>query len=214
MSGISLSQSRSIAATIVKVDPRFRNIVTKAGPAPIGLATTVGQSRHRRSNFQALAESILSQQLSTKAARKIKSRVADISGGRLRADRIANLRDKDLRNAGCSGAKSRALRELAIATTDGVVPMRTLHLRQDEEIFEILTPLYGIGRWTVEMFLMFQLGRLDIWPVGDLGVRRGWERIHQMRGEIEPQQLAKKGSPFAPYRSHVAWFCWRALEEK
>jgi len=73
-------------------------------------------------------------------------------------------------------------------------------------------PLFGIGRWTVEMFLMFQLGRSDIWPVGDLGVRRGWEKIHRMRSEIEPRTLEKLGVKYAPYRSHVAWYCWRALE--
>ena len=90
--------------------------------------------------------------------------------------------------------------------------MKKLHLMSDGEIFDALLPLFGIGRWTVEMFLIFQLGRSDIWPVGDLGVRRGWERIHKMKDDITPELLTKRGEKFAPYRSHVAWFCWRALD--
>ena len=90
---------------------------------------------------------------------------------------------------------------------------RSLHTLSEEEIFETLVPLFGIGRWTVEMFLMFQLGRLDIWPVGDLGVRRGWEKIHRLSDEITPKELQKKGERFTPFRSHVAWYCWRALSQ-
>jgi DNA-3-methyladenine glycosylase II len=90
--------------------------------------------------------------------------------------------------------------------------MKNLHRLSDEEIMQHLLPMYGIGKWTVEMFLMFQLERVDVWPVGDLGVRRGWERIHRMRGEITPEALSKLGASYAPYRSHVAWYCWRANE--
>ncbi len=90
--------------------------------------------------------------------------------------------------------------------------MKNLHRLTDEEILDHLLPQFGIGRWTVEMFLMFQLGRQDVWPVGDLGVRRGWERIHKLRNEIEPKKLEKLGAEYSPYRSHVAWYCWRANE--
>jgi DNA-3-methyladenine glycosylase II len=75
---------------------------------------------------------------------------------------------------------------------------------------ETLLPLFGIGKWTVEMFLIFQLGRLDIWPVGDLGVRRGWEKLFNLQEEIEVSNLLKAGEKFVPYRSHLAWYCWRA----
>ena len=89
---------------------------------------------------------------------------------------------------------------------------RSLHtITSDEEIFSQLTNLWGIGPWTVDMFMMFQLGRLDIWPTGDLGVRRGYEKIYGLREEITPAELAKKGEKFRPYRSVVAWYCWRAL---
>jgi len=78
---------------------------------------------------------------------------------------------------------------------------------------EHLLPLFGIGRWTVEMFIMSQLGRPDVWPVGDLGVRRGYEKIYKLKEEITPAELDKKGGKFSPYRSVVAWYCWRALEK-
>lgn len=90
--------------------------------------------------------------------------------------------------------------------------MKSLHRLTDDEIMKHLLPQFGIGRWTVEMFLMFQLGRQDVWPVGDLGVRRGWEKIHKLRNEIEPKKLEKIGTEYSPYRSHVAWYCWRANE--
>lgn len=204
---ISTAKARSIARQIVEIDRRFEPVIKASGPS------TIGRIPSKSTNFQALAESILSQQLSIKASDTIISRVKEISGGPLAPARIANLTDDALRQAGCSAAKSRALRELAQATVNREIPMRTLHTLSEEEIFETLVPLFGIGRWTVEMFLMFQLGRLDIWPVGDLGVRRGWEKIHRLSEEITPKELQKKGERFTPFRSHVAWYCWRALSQ-
>ena len=84
--------------------------------------------------------------------------------------------------------------------------------KPDLEIYEQLTKLWGIGPWTVDMFMMFQLGKLNVWPVGDLGVRRGWEKINRLKEEIAPEQLLKKGEKFQPYRSVVAWYCWRAID--
>ena len=203
---ISLKEAQFIAKEIIGIDRNFKPVIEKSGPAPIG------QAQSKVSNFHALAESILSQQLSIKAADTIVARVKSLAGGRLSAEGISKLNDRQLRSAGCSGAKSRALRELSQATLDKSLPMRNLHRLTDEEISGSLLPLFGIGRWTVEMFLIFQLGRLDIWPVGDLGVRRGWEKLHRLREEITPAELEIKGDKFAPYRSHVAWYCWRALE--
>jgi DNA-3-methyladenine glycosylase II len=159
-----------------------------------------------------LASSILSQQLSTKAAATIIKRVEELCEGSLTPAKIRDLRASQLRSAGCSEAKAKAVRELAKNSMNGIIPMNSLHRLNDEEIMKHLLPQFGIGRWTVEMFLMFQLGRQDIWPVGDLGVRRGWERIHKMRSEIEPKNLEKIGAKYSPFRSHVAWYCWRANE--
>ena len=205
MSGITVSKARSIARQIAAIDRRFEAVIKAAGPS------TIGRIPSKSTNFQALAESILSQQLSIKAADTITGRVKVLAGGAITPARIARLSDRSLRSAGCSAAKSRALRELAAVSVNGDIPIRSLHTLSDEEIFKTLTPLFGIGRWTVEMFLIFQLGRIDIWPVGDLGVRRGWEKIHNLSAEITPGELEKKGERFTPFRSHVAWYCWRAL---
>ena len=91
-------------------------------------------------------------------------------------------------------------------------PLSNHELRMDDEVYKNLTALWGIGPWTVDMFMMFQLGRLDIWPTGDLGVRRGWDKIHRLKDEITPEILLKRGDKFQPHRSVVAWYCWRALD--
>lgn len=209
-SDATLTQARKAARHIITINPRFDAVIKSSGFCTIGARP--GKRRAGESNFASLASSILSQQLSTKAAATIISRVEKLSGGTLQPQRIAELRKSELRSAGCSEAKARAITELAQVTVSREVPMSSLHRLSDEEIMGYLLPLFGIGRWTVEMFLMFQLGRSDIWPVGDLGVRRGWEKIHRMRSEIEPRALEKLGVKYAPYRSHVAWYCWRALE--
>lgn len=201
---ISAENSQQIARKIIKIEPRFREVVSKFGPSPIGV------KRPAQSNFESLAQSILSQQLSTKAAATIIERVESLNGGRLKAETISTMRTSKLRSAGCSESKARALLELARATSDGSLPIRSLNRKDDAEIMEILLPYYGIGKWTVEMFLIFQLGRLDIWPTGDLGVRRGWEKVHRMKREVEVAELEKLGEKFSPYRSHLAWYCWRA----
>lgn len=215
----ALPSARKIASQIIRVNPKFEVVIERAGLCTIG-AQAGGKSiisgtkskKRKGSNFSSLASSILSQQLSTKAAATIISRVEDICGGNLQAEKLSNLSIAKLRAAGCSNSKARAVRELAKASVTGQIPMKNLHRLSDQEIMDNLLPMYGIGKWTVEMFLMFQLERVDVWPVGDLGVRRGWERIHRLRSEITPQELSSLGDAYAPYRSHVAWYCWRANE--
>jgi DNA-3-methyladenine glycosylase II len=201
---ISAENSQQIARKIVKIEPRFKEVVSKFGPSPIGVR------KSRQSNFESLAESILSQQLSTKAAGTIINRVSKLCAGRLNPAAINSLRASNLRSAGCSESKARALLELARAAEGGELPIRSLNRKSDEEVMRILVPYFGIGKWTVEMFLIFQLGRLDVWPTGDLGVRRGWEKVHRMKREVEVVQLEELGAKFSPYRSHLAWYCWRA----
>lgn len=201
---ISAENSQQIARKIVKIEPRFKEVVSKFGPSPIGVR------KSQQSNFESLAESILSQQLSTKAAATIINRVSKMCAGRLIPAAISSLRASRLRSAGCSESKARALIELAQAVEGGELPIRSLNRKSDEEVMRILVPYFGIGKWTVEMFLIFQLGRLDVWPTGDLGVRRGWEKVHRMKREVEVAQLEDLGAKFSPYRSHLAWYCWRA----
>lgn len=202
--GTTTENSQAIARRIVRIEPKFREVVTKFGPAPIGARPS------RISNFQALAESILGQQLSVKAAATITERVIQAAGGRMEPAGVAKLTPSRLRSAGCSAAKARAISELAQVVADGDLPIRSLNKKSDEAIMELLLPLYGVGRWTVEMFLIFQLGRSDVWPTGDLGVRRGWEKLYKMKREVEIDELEKLGAKFAPHRSHLAWYCWRA----
>jgi DNA-3-methyladenine glycosylase II len=202
--GTTTENSQAIARRIVRIEPKFREVVRKFGPAPIGVRPS------KISNFQALAESILGQQLSVKAAATITERVIEAAGGRMDPAGVAKLTPSRLRSAGCSAAKARAISELAQVVADGDLPIRSLNKKSDEAIMELLLPLYGVGRWTVEMFLIFQLGRNDVWPTGDLGVRRGWEKLYKMKREVEIDELEKLGAKFAPHRSHLAWYCWRA----
>jgi DNA-3-methyladenine glycosylase II len=201
---ITDAKSRAIGRKIVALEPRFAEVVSEFSPCPIGTVKS-GESA-----FASLASSILSQQLSTKAAETIIARLAQLSGGRLSADRIATLEISQLRAVGCSNTKAKSIIELAQAVTSGQLRLNSLPFKEDDEIIEILTEYHGIGNWTVEMFLIFQLGRLDIWPVGDLGVRRGWEKVFRMRSEVSPAKLHLLGETFRPYRSHLAWYCWRA----
>lgn len=173
---------------------------------------TIGRNPKPVTHFESLVESVISQQLAVKAAETIFLRVKKAAGGRIMPARIASLSESQLREAGVSGAKIKALQGLANASINCEINFNKLHeIDSDEEIFKQLTSLWGIGPWTVDMFMMFQLGRLDIWPTGDLGVRRGWEKIYSLPEEITPKALELKGEKFRPYRSVVAWYCWRAL---
>jgi len=173
---------------------------------------TVGRNPKPVSHFEALVESVISQQLAVKAADTIYGRVKALAGGRVIPGRIIEISEIQMREAGVSGAKFKTIQGLADAAVTKRIKINKLHeIESDEEIFNQLTSLWGIGPWTVDMFMMFQLGRLDIWPTGDLGVRRGWEKIYSLKEEIEPKNLEKKGEKFRPYRSVVAWYCWRAL---
>jgi len=167
--------------------------------------------------FDALAESIAYQQLSGKAAATIWKRVRAIFPKRKFLDPKLVLRtpDERLRAAGLSRSKVAALKDLAAKTIDGTVPTaRAMSKMTDDEIVERLIQVRGIGRWTVEMLLLFDLGRPDVWPVNDYGVRKGFAKIFGKRKLSTPKQMMKQGKPFAPYRSALAWYCWRALDDE
>jgi DNA-3-methyladenine glycosylase II len=173
---------------------------------------SIGRGDKSVTHFESLVESVISQQLAVKAAETIYLRVKKLAGGRVTPARIAIISEPDMRAAGVSGAKFRTIQGIASAALSKEIKINSLHLiESDEEIISQLTSLWGVGPWTVDMFMMFQLGRLDIWPTGDLGVRRGWEKIYALKAEISPKELELKGEKFRPYRSIVAWYCWRAL---
>ena len=165
--------------------------------------------------FDALAESIAYQQLSGKAAATIWKRVRDIFPKRkfLDPNLVLETPDEKFRAAGLSRSKVAALKDLAARTIDGTVPTaRAMARMSDDEIIERLIQVRGIGRWTAEMLLLFDLGRPDVWPVHDYGVRKGFAKIFGKRKLPTPKQMAKHGARFMPYRSALAWYCWRALE--
>ena len=166
--------------------------------------------------FEALAESIAYQQLSGKAAATIWKRVRALYPRRKNLDPklILKTPDETLRAAGLSRSKVLALKDLATKTLDGIVPTgRALARMSDDEIIERLTQVRGIGRWTVEMLLLFDLGRLDVWPVGDYGVQKGYAKTFGKRKLPKPKQLMKVGEQWRPYRSVAAWYFWRALDQ-
>jgi DNA-3-methyladenine glycosylase II len=165
--------------------------------------------------FDALAESIAYQQLSGKAAATIFGRVRALYPKRkwLDPEQLLATPDETLRAAGLSRAKTAALKDLATKTIDGTVPAgRALIRMSDDEIVTRLTAVRGIGRWTVEMLLLFDLGRPDVWPVDDYGVRKGFAKTFGRRKLPTPKQLMKFGEKWRPYRSVAAWYFWRALD--
>ena len=165
--------------------------------------------------FDALAESIAYQQLTGKAAATIFGRVRALYPKRKWLDpkQLLATPDETLRAAGLSRAKTAALKDLAAKTIDGTVPSGRALLRMtDDEIITRLTTVRGIGRWTVEMLLLFDLGRPDVWPVDDYGVRKGFAKTFRRRKLPTPKQLMKLGEKWRPYRSVAAWYFWRALD--
>jgi DNA-3-methyladenine glycosylase II len=203
---ISEHQMKKIIAELSAQDKKLAKVIASH---PL---CTIGRNPKPVSHFEALIESVISQQLAVKAAETIFLRVKKAAGGRILPARVAALSETQMREAGVSGAKFKAIQGLATAALTREIAFNELQeIESDEEIFTKLTNLWGIGPWTVDMFMMFQLGRLDIWPTGDLGVRRGWEKIYSLKEEIAPKELAVKGEKFRPYRSVVAWYCWRAL---
>lgn len=168
-----------------------------------------------RSPYEALLKSIAYQSISGKAAATIFGRVTALGkGGRPPTpEQLLALRKPVLRKAGLSGAKIVAMKDLARKTLDGVVPMlEQARTMSDEELVERLTSVRGIGVWSVEMFLIFRLGRPDVLPVHDLGVRKGWCVAYGKKHMPKPKELLAFGERWRPYRTVASWYMWRAFE--
>ena len=169
----------------------------------------------RQGPYEALCEAVIYQQLHGKAAATIHGRVADqIGGGSFPSpQQIAAAGDEALRAAGLSRNKALALRDIAAHALDGRLPtLDACEALSDDQLIERLTDIRGIGRWTVEMFMMFDLGRPDVLPVDDLGVRRGYQNAYRKREMPAPKALAEFGKRWAPYRTLAARYLWRAAE--
>ncbi len=167
------------------------------------------------SPYEALLESIAYQSISGKAAATIFGRIKALSGtGRPPSpQQMLKLRTAALRKAGLSGAKVLAMKDLARKTIEGVVPSREAASKMsDEELVERLVSIRGIGAWTVEMFLIFNLGRPDVLPIHDLGVRKGWAVTYSKKHMPTPKELLAFGEQWRPYRTVASWYMWRAFE--
>jgi DNA-3-methyladenine glycosylase II len=200
--------ARQIAEGVAQLearDPVIGRLHQEAGlpafPAPTGTP------------FETLVLSITHQQLAGAAAAAIHRRLVDTLEGEVTPDRLLAAPVVDLRAAGLSTRKVESLRDLATKVNDGSVHLdsRRLARESDDEIVERLSSVRGIGRWSAEMFLMFQLRRPDVWPVGDLGVRRGFGLAWGIPTPT-PRRLEELGEVYHPYRSLVAWYCWRAAQ--
>ena len=163
-------------------------------------------------SFAALVRSIMYQQLAGAAATAIHGRFLKLFADALSPAAVLALPAGAMRAAGVSGPKEAAITDLARKVGDGTVPLGDVDSLSDDELVERLTKVRGIGRWTAEMFLIFQLRRLDVWPVDDYGVRKGWTLAHRKREMMTPRALQAEGEIFRPYRTIAAWYCWRAVE--
>jgi DNA-3-methyladenine glycosylase II len=163
-------------------------------------------------SFAALVRSIMYQQLAGAAAAAIHARFLKLFTDSLSPAAVLALADGTMRTAGVSGSKAAAITDLAQKVTEGLVPLDDVDSLTDDELVARLVQVRGIGRWTAEMFLIFQLRRLDVWPVDDYGVRKGWSLVHKLREPLIPRALQVEGERFRPYRTIAAWYCWRAVE--
>lgn len=185
-------------------DPVMARLLTLVGPPDIRPV--------QKTPFEALARAICFQQLSTKAAGTIYARFETSVGGTITPQAVLATPVDTLRASGLSQAKAVSVLDLAEKVADGTVPLDGTRKLSDDELIERLMVVRGVGRWTAEMFLIFQLRRLDVWPVDDLGVRKGYARAWGRADLPTPKALIELGEPFRPYRSVAAWYCWRATE--
>lgn len=208
--GVTLGARIDPAAAVAHlsaIDERLARIVAEVGPPRI-------RRERAQSTFQALAESIVYQQLAGAAAATIYRRLSALfPRGRLTPEHLLSLKDAALRGAGISRPKMLALRDLARKALDGTVPpIEKLHGMSDDVIVERLSQVRGIGRWTVEMLLIFRLGRPDVLPVADYGVRHGFKLAYERRTMPAAKDLARWGERWRPHRTAASWYLWRAVD--
>jgi DNA-3-methyladenine glycosylase II len=193
------------AAAIAERDAAFRALIDIVGAPPIRRSTPVAN------RFAYLARSITYQLLATKAANTIHQRVIDLCEGAVTPDSIAAAGHANLRGVGLSNAKAAAMLDLSARALDGRLLLARHGRMSDLEVLANVIEVRGIGPWTAQMYLMHTLGRHDIWPSGDLGVRAGWTQLHALEKIVDERDLKRRGDVFEGYRSDVAWYCWEAV---
>ena len=199
-----LPESRHLS----KTDPVMRRLIREVGPFAL-------TPRSKRSPFESLARAIAYQQLHEKAAESILRRFVALFPTRRfpQPDDLLAMNEQAIHGAGFSRAKVAALRDLAAKTLDGTVPRGAVVRKLDDDaIIERLITVRGVGRWTVEMLLIFQLGRPDVLPVDDFGVRNGFRIAYGLRKMPSPKEVLRYGERWKPYRTAAAWYLWRAAD--
>jgi DNA-3-methyladenine glycosylase II len=195
---------------LTKADKVLARLIRKIGPCEF-------IPRKRCSPFQTLVQSVAHQQLNGTAANTILKRVRALYPLRKfpAPHEVLATPDEKLRGAGLSRAKVASIKDIAAKTIEGIVPPeRTIAKMPDAEIFERLTTIRGVGPWTVEMLLIFKLGRLDVLPATDFGVRKGFAVVYMRDDLPKPAELLEHGERWRPYRSIAAWYLWRGLDGK
>jgi DNA-3-methyladenine glycosylase II len=185
-------------------DPVMRDLMKKAGPFTL---------KPRRDRFHTLVGSIISQQISGKAADSIHARLkAKVAPGRISAESLLQLRPEELRQVGVSPQKAKYLHDLAERVANGSLRLNTLARLTDEQVIEALIQVKGIGVWTAQMFLIFSLGRLDVFPHDDLGVRVAIRNLYGLDDLPDKHVGHRIAAAWRPYASVGAWYCWRSLD--
>jgi len=202
-----LKLPRGVLPTLRKRDPRLAWLIERVGPFAMPAPTP-------RTHLEALSRSIVYQQLSGKAAATIYGRFRALwdSADFPSPQQILDCPFERLRGCGFSGQKVGYLRDLCQKLVDDPLFLAQIETADDEAIISRLTQVRGLGRWSAEMFLMFHLGRLDVWPAGDLGVRKALQRLYGLAEEPTQKEMPTLGLPYAPYRSVASWYLWRLLE--
>lgn len=189
-----------------KADPTMAKLIERIGPCRF---EPVSDGTH----FHHIARAIVFQQLSTKAARTIHDRFVSLVGGPIvQPKAVLKHPERKLRTVGLSKQKAAYIRDLAAHVERGTLVLDDIHAREDEEIIEALTKVKGIGPWSAQMFLMFRLGRLNVLPVLDLGIRRGVQLAYGLRQLPDEKKLRKIAAPWSPYATIACWYLWRSLD--
>lgn len=203
-----MATHRKATNHLIRADAALATVIAAAGPCRL-------KPKLERSAFEALVEAVCHQQLTGKAAQTILGRIKALHPHRpfpTPEDLLATP-DDTLRGAGLSRAKVASVKDISAKALDGTIPSHEeLHALDDDAIITRLTTIRGVGRWTVEMLLIFKLGRMDILPVDDFGVRNGFKILHRKRDLPKPAALLKHGERWRPYRSIAAWYLWRAAD--
>ncbi|GAB4145651.1 MAG: DNA-3-methyladenine glycosylase [Planctomycetaceae bacterium] len=188
-----------------RADDKLKNVIRRVGKFTL---------RPERNRYAMLVKSILSQQISTSAAKSIRLKLLALVDQKLEPERIGKLRDEQLRSAGISPQKLRYLRDLTDRVTSSELRLTQMGRYSDEDVIQQLTTVKGIGRWTAQMFLIFSLGRLDILPHDDLGIQNAIRKLYDLSDRPDRVTMERIAEPWRPFASVASWYCWRSLEDE